>query len=252
MPSAREGLCPGKITRRAAELGSGGSGTAPVTNFFPVVSYVRHAWRSNSFENLRFTRFYRKGMRMVSDTKSKPLVGSTGEETFETVFKRYYPLVYQLAYRCTGRREEADDIAQEAFLRFYRTPPRATCDQERRAWLCRVATNLGLNTLRSRQRRISHEEQAGRNVQESVPAQTGEMSPEQHAIDHEQSAFIRSVLAELPERQQTYILLRSVGLSYAEIAQATGVAPASVGSLLARAEREFRRRYHERASATKI
>jgi RNA polymerase sigma factor (sigma-70 family) len=217
-----------------------------------VVSYVRHAWRSNSFETIRFTRFYRKGMRMVSDTKSKPLVESTGEETFETVFKRYYPLVHQLAYRCTGRREEADDIAQEAFLRFYRTPPRATSDQERRAWLCRVATNLGLNALRSMQRRTSREEQAGRDAQESAPAHTEQMSPEQHAIDHEQSAFVRSVLAELPERQQTYILLRSIGLSYAEIAQATGVAPASVGSLLARAEREFRRRYHERASATKI
>jgi RNA polymerase sigma factor (sigma-70 family) len=192
-------------------------------------------------------------MRMVSDTKSKPLVDPTDEETFETVFKRYYPLVYQLAYRCTGQREEADDIAQEAFVRFYRTPPHATSDQERRAWLCRVTTNLGLNALRSRQRRTSHEERAGEDVtQTPVSEDTARLNPEQQVIDNEQAAFIRSVLAELPERQQTYILLRSIGLSYAEIAQATGVAPASVGSLLARAEREFRRRYHERATATSI
>ena len=97
---------------------------------------------------------------MVSDTKSKPCVDPTDEEAFETVFKRYYPLVYQLAYRCTGQRDEADDIAQEAFVRFYRTPPRATSDQERRAWLCRVATNLGLNALRSRARRLSYEGKA--------------------------------------------------------------------------------------------
>jgi len=186
---------------------------------------------------------------MLSDTKSKPLVDQTDEETFETVFTRYYPLVYQLAYRCTGQRDEADDIAQEAFLRFYRTPPHATSDQERRAWLCRVTTNLGLNALRSRQRRTSHEEQAGGSTQ---TPDTARLNPEQQVIDNEQAAFIRSVLAELPERQQTYILLRSIGLSYAEIAQATGVAPASVGSLLARAEREFRRRYHERSSATRI
>src|SRR5215472_4755123 len=108
-------------------------------------------------------------MRMVSDTKSKPLVDVTDEETFEAVFRRFYPLVYQLAYRCTGQREEADDIAQEAFLRFYRTPPHATSDQARRAWLCRVTTNLGLNALRSRQRRISHEERAGDRVQVPVP-----------------------------------------------------------------------------------
>jgi RNA polymerase sigma-70 factor (ECF subfamily) len=191
-------------------------------------------------------------MRMLSDTKNKSLVNSTDEETFETVFTRYYTLVYQLAYRCTGQRDEADDIAQEAFLRFYRTPPHATSDQEQRAWLCRVTTNLGLNALRSRQRRIHHEEQASGGTQKSVSEDTAQLNPEQQVIDNEQAAFIRSVLAELPERQQTYILLRSIGLSYAEIAQATGVVPASVGSLLARAEREFRRRYHERATATKI
>ena len=187
---------------------------------------------------------------MSSDIKNKPRANPAGEEAFEAVFTRYYPLVYQLAYRCTGQRDEADDIAQEAFLRFYRTPPRAASEGERQAWLCRVATNLGLNALRSRQRRVYHEEKASEGP--LVPEDAAQLDPELHAIANEQAAFIRSILAELPERQQTYILLRSIGLSYAEIALATGVAPASVGSLLARAEREFRRRYHERATATKI
>ena len=72
-----------------------------------------------------------------------------------------------------------------------------------------------------------------------------EKSPEEHLLAIEQAALVRATLAELPEKQQTYILLRSIGLSYAEIAEATGVASASVGSLLGRAEREFRRRYNE-------
>src|SRR5205085_6165009 len=190
-------------------------------------------------------------MGMSSDIRNKPLVTSTDEESFEAIFTRYYPLVYQLAYRCTGQRDEADDIAQEAFLRFYRTPPHDTSEVERRAWLCRVTTNLGLNALRARQRRIYHEEQASEGVRQPASEDAAQLNPEQHVIAHEQAAFIRSILAELPERQQTYILLRSIGLSYAEIAQATGVAAASVGSLLARAEREFRRRYHERVTATK-
>jgi RNA polymerase sigma factor (sigma-70 family) len=188
---------------------------------------------------------------MSSDLRNKPLVTSTDEESFEAVFTRYYPLVFQLAYRCTGQRDEADDIAQEVFLRFYRTPPQATGEAERRAWLCRVATNLGLNALRAQQRRVSHEQQASNGVRQPASQDAEQLNPEQQVIALEQAAFIRSVLAELPERQQTYILLRGIGLSYAEIAQATGVAPASVGSLLARAEREFRRRYHERATATK-
>ncbi|HEY6539995.1 MAG TPA: sigma-70 family RNA polymerase sigma factor, partial [Ktedonobacteraceae bacterium] len=149
-----------------------------------------------------------------------------------------------------GRPEEAEDIAQEVFLRFYRTPPHAASEGEQRAWLCRVATNLSLNALRTRQRRTHHEEQAGEVKRQELVGDEAHSSPEQQVLAAEQAALTRAVLAELPERQQTYLLLRSIGLSYAEIAQATGVAPASVGALLARAEREFRRRYHERTTAT--
>lgn len=188
--------------------------------------------------------------RMSSYIKHTSLVASTGEESFEAIFTRYYPLVYQLAFRCTGRGDEADDIAQEVFLRFYRVPPQATSEGERRAWLCRVATNLSLNALRAHQRRTHHEERAAGETQLESGAGASQASPEQQVLALEQAALVREVLAELPERQQTYLLLRSIGLSYAEIAQATGVAPASVGSLLARAEREFRRRYYERARTT--
>src|SRR6266566_4691396 len=129
---------------------------------------------------------------MSPGIKNRPVIVSTGKGSFEAVFTRYYSLVYQLAYRCVGRSDEAEDITQEVFLRYYRMPPQATNEAE----------------------------------------------------------LVRSILADLPERQQVYLLLRSIGLSYAEIAQATGVATASVGALLARAEREFRRKYHERVTAT--
>jgi RNA polymerase sigma factor (sigma-70 family) len=188
---------------------------------------------------------------MSSDRRTTPLITANDEQSFEVIFKRYYPLVYQLACRCTGRRDEAEDIAQEVFLRFYRMPPRATSEGEQRAWLCKVATNLSLNALRTRQRRTLHEEQAGEINRQEMSGDVAHSSPEQQVIAAEQAAITRAVLAELPERQQTYLLLRSVGLSYAEIALATGVAQASVGALLARAEREFRRKYHERATATK-
>ena len=188
---------------------------------------------------------------MSSDQRTTPLITTSDEQSFEATFKRYYPLVYQLACRCTGRRDEAEDIAQEVFLRFYRMPPLATSEGEQRAWLCKVATNLSLNALRTKQRRTLHEEQAAEIKQQEMSGDAAHSSPEQQVIAAEQAAIARAVLAELPERQQTYLLLRSVGLSYAEIAQTTGVAQASVGALLARAEREFRRRYHERATATK-
>ncbi len=185
---------------------------------------------------------------MVVERKNESLVAPPQDESFEAMFTRYYPLVYQLAYRCTGRSDEADDIAQEVFLRFYRMPPSAPTEGEQRSWLCRVATNLSLNALRSQQRRTHHEEQAGDRATQNGNVNGIEKSPEEHLLAAEQAALIRSVLAELPEKQQAYILLRSVGCSYAEIAEATGVASASVGSLLGRAEREFRRRYNERTA----
>ncbi len=183
---------------------------------------------------------------MPSHVENVLATATVGYDTFEEIFTRYYPLIYRLAYRCTGQHDEADDITQEVFLRFYRVPPRANSASEQRAWLCRVATNLSLNALRSRQRRSQHEEAAGQETsrQDSIPSVHND--PELHFLAEEQADLVRSVLAELPERQQSYLLLRSIGLSYTEIAQTTGVATASVGALLARAEREFRRKYHER------
>lgn len=189
---------------------------------------------------------------MPPNRRNATLTTLANEQSFEATFTRYYPLIYQLAYRCTGRHDEADDIAQEVFLRYYRVPPHATSDKEQRAWLCRVATNLSLNTLRTQQRRTHHEERAIVAGQQFIVEGIERSNPEQQVLAAEQAAFTRSVLMDLPERQQAYLLLRSVGLSYAEIAQATGVAPASVGALLARAEREFRRKYNERAKAAKV
>ncbi len=87
---------------------------------------------------------------MSVDDREGPLVTSEEVEPFETIFTRYYPLVYRLAYRYVGQPDEAEDIAQEVFLRFYHLPPHASNETQQRAWLCRVAINLGLNALRKR------------------------------------------------------------------------------------------------------
>jgi RNA polymerase sigma-70 factor (ECF subfamily) len=94
---------------------------------------------------------------MSLDRREKPLVTSAKDELFENIFIRYYPLVYRLAYRYVGQPDEAEDIAQEVFLRFYHLPSRATNETQQRAWLCRVAINLGLNALRKRKSHSSQE-----------------------------------------------------------------------------------------------
>lgn len=166
-------------------------------------------------------------------------------EAFETIFTRYYPLVYRLAYRYVGQSDEAEDIAQEVFMRFYHFPPHATSEAQQRAWLCRVAINLGLNVLRKRKSRFDQERQLGPVAQESILDIAEERNPERFVLAGEQAEQVRHILAQLPERQQVCLMLRSTGFSYEEIAEATGIPLTSIGSVLARAMQAFRRSYHE-------
>jgi RNA polymerase sigma-70 factor (ECF subfamily) len=95
---------------------------------------------------------------MSFDGREGPRVPSAEVEAFETIFTRYYPLVYRLAYRYMGQPDEAEDIAQEVFMRFYHLPPRAANEAQQRSWLCKVAINISLNALRRRKSSFGHEQ----------------------------------------------------------------------------------------------
>lgn len=160
---------------------------------------------------------------------------------FETLFLRYYPQVYGVLFRLLGDRQAAEDLAQEVFLRLYRRRFDRGREHALGGWLYRVAVNAALNRLRGEARRERRESAA---VAEARTLWSGqEPDPAQMAIRNEQRALVRRALADLPERARACLVLRQAGLSYAEIAQALGVAPGSVGTLLARAEERFRERY---------
>lgn len=154
---------------------------------------------------------------------------------FEGLFLRHYGQVYRVVYRLVGRREEAEDMTQETFLALYHHPPRLAGGATLIAWLCRVALNRGYNTLRGERR----EQQRLQRVADTPP----DVDPQAEAERAEERARVRSALSCLPERQGKVLLLRYAGLSYAEIAEALDVAPGSVGTLLARAERAFQAMY---------
>ncbi len=78
---------------------------------------------------------------------------SSPEATFETLFHQHYADVYRLLFRMTGTREEAEDLAQETFLRLHRAPHLWHGAQNVRGWLYRVAVNLTYNAARGRSRR---------------------------------------------------------------------------------------------------
>jgi RNA polymerase sigma-70 factor (ECF subfamily) len=155
----------------------------------------------------------------------------SGDSTaFEELFLRHYTAVYRVLYGVVGQAQEAEDLAQETFTALYRQPPRLDGSSALGGWLYRVAVNRAYNALRSNQR-------LQRRLERVEPEQQSD--PQDDYLRREDRERVRAALAQLPERTAKLLLLRYAGLAYAEIAAALQVAPGSVGTLLARAERAF-------------
>ena len=164
-------------------------------------------------------------------------VARGGEAAFETIFLEHYSRVYGVLFRLVGDRAEAEDLALETFWRLWERAPAHAGNIG--GWLYRVAVNLGYNALRAAKRRAQYEEQAGRDALDiNAPP-----DPAHEAERAEERARARAVLRQLPPRDAQLLVLKHSGLSYKEIAAALGVSPNSVGTLLARAEKEFEKHF---------
>lgn len=156
------------------------------------------------------------------------------QAAYEALFLRRYQQVYRAAYGLARSHEVAEDAAQEAFLALYRRPPTLGEEGSLVAWLCRVAINRGSNALRGARR---EEARAAHLTLPEAP------DPFEVLLRNEDRDLVREALAQLPERQATILALRYAGLAYAEIAAVLSLAPGSIGTLLARAERAFTAAY---------
>jgi RNA polymerase sigma factor (sigma-70 family) len=154
----------------------------------------------------------------------------------EALFRARFDRIARVIARVVRDPARAEELAVEAFVRLWRTPRAHTPQAE--AWLYRTAVRLGLDELRRQKRRERYE---------SVVAAIRRVpTPEQiHAAGEEQER-VRAVLASLPVREAELLLLRSHDLSYSELAAALDIHPASLGTLLARAQKSFRKEYVRR------
>jgi len=158
---------------------------------------------------------------------------------FEALFMEHWAHVYRAIFRLVGDPSEAEDLALETFYRLYQRYPHPDQDFNLGGWLHRVATNLGLHSIRSFKRREYYESARGKGMPEEIP----ETSPAKLLEQEEERRLARLVLAGMNERQAQLLVLRYSGLAYKEIANILGLAPTSIGPLLLRAEREFEKRY---------
>ncbi|HZD10329.1 MAG TPA: sigma-70 family RNA polymerase sigma factor [Candidatus Binatia bacterium] len=176
----------------------------------------------------------------ISDALLLQRAGRGDIEAFEALFYAHYDRVYGLLFRLVGNRGEAEDLTQEVFLKLYQERFAAGREHNVSAWLYRVATNSGYNALRSRHRRWQ------RNTILLADPTDQPLDPAATVAQRETQRRVRQTLAALSRREVQLLLLRQMGLSYAELAEVCGVAPGSVGTLLRRAADSFRREYRER------
>jgi RNA polymerase sigma-70 factor, ECF subfamily len=181
-------------------------------------------------------------MYLMKNRSGKALESSRTESyssEFETLFKEHWQSVYRLLCRMVGDSAEAEDLALETFFRLYQRRPVPQNDFNFGGWLRKVATNLGLHSLRSFHRREHYEQSAGKDVLRETP----ENRPAEILEQEEERRLARQALANMNKRRAELLVLRYSGFAYKEIAEALGLSPSSIGPLLLRAEREFEKQY---------
>lgn len=137
--------------------------------------------------------------------------------------RRYGPMVYRLAYAVTRSRHDADDVFQEAFLRYHRAAPVFETEAHQKAWLLRVTANCAksLRTAPWRQRTVPLED---------VYAYT---DPTESAVD--------AALVRLSAKYRAVVhLFYYEGYQTEEIAQILGRSPSTVRAQLTRARQKLR------------
>lgn len=158
------------------------------------------------------------------------------DRAFEELVRTYQHRVFGVALRMLGNAAEAEEIAQEAFLRAHRSLGGFRGEAKLSTWLYAIASRLCLNRLASGER---HRVNAGEETLMRLPsADTGAADALERG---ERDAALQQAIASLPEERRIVVVLRDVeGLSYDEIAQALDLEPGTVRSRLHRARLDLK------------
>jgi RNA polymerase sigma factor (sigma-70 family) len=160
------------------------------------------------------------------------------EAEFEAAFLEHHSRVVGVLLRLVGERTRAEELANDVFWKLYRTPTLAQGNGGLGGWLYRTATNIGIDTLRAGARRRKYETEAAR-LREGAAAAT----PLDDVVREEQRRRVRAVLAAIKPVQAQILILRASGFSYKELADVLQAQPSGIGTMLSRAQAEFRRIY---------
>ncbi len=131
---------------------------------------------------------------------------------FDALVVRHRAGIYRLAYRLLGTHEDADDLAQEAFLRAYRSLARFRGESSFRTWMTRILINLAINARRSRRPTAP--------LDEAVTATSSAAEGTEATLRSQ----VRHAVGQLPRRQRQILMLKVYGeMKFSEVASAAGI-----------------------------
>ncbi len=190
----------------------------------------------------------------------KELPGNT--RSYEELVRRYMNRVYSITYRVVNNREEAEDIAQEVFVKVFHNIQKFEQQASFSSWLYRIATNSALDALDKTRRHtrnvvpFSKPTSTSHSIDESDPLQQQVSSvagPEDRAIQNELRECINRVLKKLDREQARLLVMRDFDdLSYDEIARALEAGLSAVKMRIHRARLAFQQVFSQFCGSTRL
>lgn len=178
----------------------------------------------------------RAGARTVIDSIPDQIATQGTSLSFDEAFTLHHRVVFGTARAVVRDSALAEEITQEVFLKFYRHFDSQPAPELLRPWLLRIALNEARNTIRSQNRSMARDTAYQKTVDQVLVSR-----PEYE--DRQALEAARCALDRIKEPMRSCLLLRHQGLSYREIAQTLSLKENYVGSLVARARKEFARTY---------
>ncbi len=188
--------------------------------------------------------------RAMSDADIMLRVREGDDVGFDFLIEKYRKPIINFMYRMVHNQAVAEELAQEVFLRVYRSRQTYRAEAKFTTWLYRIATNLGVNHARD----TKHERAAQTIYLDQPDPETGttpdvaDMHPgaEEEMVRDERMKAIRKHVMALPERQRTAVLMHKYqGLDYKEIGAVLRLSESATKSLLFRAYQTLRERLKE-------
>ena len=156
---------------------------------------------------------------------------------FEKIVNQYQSMVVNLCFKMTASHEDAEDLAQEVFIKIWDKADQFRGDSSLQTWIYRVAINISLN--HNRKNKI-------KSLFQSIEATFNighHDNPQKKLEDSEKQNVVITAIKSLPENQQIALSLRTYKeLSYEEISEVMNVSISSVESLIFRAKRNLKKK----------